>query len=630
VATGKVLTTDQGNFTVSGVIEDFPENSSLQYNMLLPMGLYAEEFASSGGNGNWKTMDEDLGNYYFRIYLQLGKGVSPEIVSKKITQLYINKRKDDKDVKNNSFALQPLRSIHLISADGNRSAMQTVRIFLIVAIFILCIACINYVNLSTARSLLRSKEVSVRKIIGAARTQLFFQFIVESAVLFLFATCLSLFLLYLLLPLYNEITGRHLLFNLADSNVWLVIGCTITGTMALSAIYPALQLSSFKPIEALRGKLSLGIGKTSFRKILVVTQFVFSVGLIISTIVIGRQLKYMRDKDLGFDKEHVFVFTLKKELHDHFQAVRNELLKQPGVLGVASINGTIIGVNGTTSDTYWDGKENERTFLIHPNSIDKEFIPLLGMKIIEGNNFTGSPADSAHFILNETAVKQAGIKDPIGKSFTLWDNKGTIIGVVKDFNYASLKTAIEPAIFYYNPACWTMYIKTTGNKAKQAVAAAEKVWKAYATEFPFEYSFLDDSFNRMYKDDQRTGILFSVFAIVAIVISCLGLLGLATYTAQVKTKEIGIRKVMGASIVSIVRLLSKEFIVLVLIAFVLAIPLAWLAMNKWLQDFVYRISIGWWVFIAAGSIAIIIAFLTISFQAVKAGIASPVKSLRTE
>src|SRR6185295_9992648 len=246
-----------------------------------------------------------------------------------------------------------------------------------------------------------------------------------------------------------------------------------------------------------------------------------------------------------------------------------------------------------------------------------------------GNNFTGSKTDSAHFILNETAVKQAGIKDPIGKSFTLWQNKGTIIGVVKDFNYASLKTAIEPAIFYYNPRGWAMYVKTTGKDAPKAIAAAQKIWKGYPSEFPFQYSFLDDDFNRMYKDDQRTGTLFNVFAAIAILISCLGLFGLATYTAQVKTKEIGIRKVLGASVASIAGLLAKDFIVLVCIAFVIAAPVAWFAMNKWLQNYVYRVNISVWIFLIAGISAVFVALLTISFQAIKAALANPVKSLRT-
>jgi putative ABC transport system permease protein len=629
-ALGKILVNAQGNFTVTGVINDFPENSTFRYNMLLPMEWYAKEFAASGGNGDWKTMDEDLGNYYFHIYLQLKKGTSAEPVAKKISQLYLDKRRNDNDTKNNFFTLQSLQTLHLITADGNSSALQTVRIFLVVAILILVIACINYVNLSTARSILRSKEVSVRKIIGAARKQLFVQFVIESIMLFLFASLAAFFIIYLLLPLYNQISGKHLVFNIANKNVWIVVAGALTGTLALASIYPALQLSSFKPIEALKGKLSAGVGNTFLRKTLVVTQFIFSISLIIATIVISVQLKYVRQKDLGFDKEYVFSFRLKDEMHNHFEAFRNELLKQPGILAVASINGTVAGVNGTTSDTYWEGKEQNRTFLIHPNAIDKDLIPLLKMKMVLGNNFTGSPADSAHLILNETAVKQAGIKDPIGKTFSLWQNKGTIIGVVKDFNYASLKQAIEPAIFYYDPACWGIYVKTTARDASKAILGATRTWKQYTSEFPFDYSFLDDDFARMYKTDQRIGTLFNLFAIVAIAISCLGLFGLATYTANVKTKEIGIRKVLGASVTSITRLLAREFVVLVLLAFIIASPVTWFAMNKWLQDFAYRISISWWMFLITGLLALLIALFSVGFQAIRAAISNPVKSLRTE
>jgi len=629
-ALGKTLITEQGNFIVSGVMDEFPENSTLQYNMLLPMGLYAEQFKASGGNGTWKTMDEDLGNYYFNTYIQIQNGTDAEKVAQKITQAYIDKRKGDPDVKNNFFALQSLKSLHLIAADGNTGALQTVRIFLVVAILILFIACINYVNLSTARSMLRSKEVSVRKIIGAAKYQLFVQFIIESALLFLFASLLSFVIIYTLLPLYNNLSGKHLSFSFANNDVWIVIGSAIIGTLALASIYPALLLSSFKPIQALKGKLSLGIANTSFRKILVVTQFVFSVGLIIGTIVIGSQLKYIREKDLGFDKEHVFSFGLRGELHDHFDAVRNELLQQPGILSVASANSNIAGVNSTTGDTYWDGKEEGRTFLIHANTIDEKFIPFFKMKMAAGNNFTGSKADSVNFILNETAVKQAGIKDPIGKSFTLWQTKGTIIGVVKDFNYASLKQAVEPAIFKYDQSNWRIFIKTTGKDAPKAIAAAQKIWKKYSPDFPFNYSFVDDDFNKMYRSEERQGILFNVFGMVAIIISCLGLFGLATYTAQVKTKEIGIRKVLGASVTGLTNLLVEEFATLILIAFVIAAPLAWWLMNKWLQDFVYRINISWWMFALAGVGVLIIALLTVGLQAIKAAVANPVKSLRTE
>lgn len=627
-ALGKILATDYGNFTVSGIIADFPENSSIRYDMLMPMALYAEMFKGWGGNGSWKTIDEDLGNFNFVTYLHLQNDAESGKVAQKLTQIF--REKKGQEAKDNSFTLQSLSSLHLVTADGKTGALEIVRIFLVVAILVLCIACINYVNLSTARSLLRSKEVSLRKIIGAARGQLFVQFILESVLLFLFASLLAFLLIYLLLPLYNELSGKRLLFTLGNSNVWRVVGTAIGGSLILASIYPALLLSSFQPMQALRGTLSAGIANVTFRKILVVTQFVFSIGLIFATIVISHQLKYIREKDIGFDKEHVFSFVLTNELRDHFDAAKTELLKQPGITEIAASNNNIINTDASTSDTDWEGKEEGRMFLVNPTAVDHHFIPLLKMTMVAGENFTGTPSDSAHFILNETAVRQAGITDPIGKRFTLWNTKGTITGVVKDFNYASLKKPVEPTVFYYRPPLPRMYIKTTARDAQKAIAGVQKVWKSYSSGFPFEYAFLDDEFNRLYSDDQRTGTLFNLFAVIAILISCLGLLGLAAYTAQVKVKEIGIRKVLGASITSIARLLTKDFISLILIAFAIATPITWIAMHNWLQHYAYRVDIGWWFVVFSGLIAIAIALLTVSHQAIKAALANPVKSLRTE
>ncbi len=402
---GKVLSTDQGNFTVSGVMEDFPDNSSIKRDILLPMALNAEYITQSGGNGNWKTIDEDLGSFGYQIYIRLHEGAAAEPVAKKLTAIY--QARKGSDAKSNFFTLQPLKTRHLIAADGSTNHLQTVRIFLLVGILILLIACINYVNLSTARSVLRSKEVSLRKIIGAEKYQLFFQFIVESVLLFLVASLLSFIIIYLLLPLYNNLSGKQLVFNLTNKNVWIVVGSAITGSLVLAAIYPALLLSSFKPLEVLRGKLSFGVRNASFRKVLVVIQFVFSLGLIISTIVIGSQLKFLREKDLGYNKQHVFTINLRDGLHSHFEAGRSELLKHPEIIGVASSQSSIVGSHSGTSDTEWEGKKTGRVFLIQPNAIDQYFIPLLKLQLAAGNNFTGSASDSLHYVLNETAVKEA-------------------------------------------------------------------------------------------------------------------------------------------------------------------------------------------------------------------------------
>jgi len=305
-------------------------------------------------------------------------------------------------------------------------------------------------------------------------------------------------------------------------------------------------------------------------------------------------------------------------------------MKSPGIKGIAVADANIVGVNNTTGDTDWEGKPENATFLIHGNAIDENYIPLFKMQLAEGKNFTGSKSDSAHVILNEAAVQESGIKDPVGKRFTLWSTNGTIIGVVKNYNYASLKQKIEPVAFYFQPANWRMFIKTNGRDANKAIASVQQIWNKYSPDYPFTYSFVDEDYDALYKTEQRTGVLFNIFAVVAILISCLGLFGLAAFTAQVKTKEIGIRKVLGATVANIIQLLAKDFISLVFISLVIAIPIGWWAMNSWLQDFVYRISISWWVFLVAGMMAIMITVITVGMHALKAALANPVKSLKEE
>jgi putative ABC transport system permease protein len=315
----------------------------------------------------------------------------------------------------------------------------------------------------------------------------------------------------------------------------------------------------------------------------------------------------------------------------HFETVKAELLKQPGISGVTRSNQNIIRFGGFTGSADWDGKDPKDNLIMHEISIDKDFISFFKIKMLQGASFTGSPIDTAHFILNEAAIKETGIKNPIGKRFSMHGIKGTIIGVVKDFHYASMREKITPAVFYYHPQYFNrMYVRIAGNNPSKAIAAAEKQFKQYNGQYPFGYAFLDENFDYIYKGESRQAVLFDYFSGIAIFISCLGLLGLAAYTAQVRTREIGVRKVLGASVSSITTMLSMDFLKLVLIAIVIASPLAWYAMNKWLQDFAYRINIQWWVFVIAGVLAVLIAFATISYQAIKAALMNPVKSLRSE
>jgi putative ABC transport system permease protein len=477
---------------------------------------------------------------------------------------------------------------------------------------------------------LRAKEVSLRKIVGAAKFQLFLQFITETTLLFVLAIIISLMFVYTLIPVFNTIAAKNIVLNFADYHIWEVIVITIGGSLVISSVYPALLLSSFEPVKALKGKITAGFSNIAFRKVLVVIQFTFSIILITGTIVIGKQLQYINSKQLGYDKENVLSIRII-DMAGHLDAVKADLLKQPGIKDVTFTNANIIDFGNQTGDNEWDGKQNGETVMLSPMNVQKNFIPFFKMQLAEGSNFTSTVADSMHFILNETAVKTMRIKDPIGKRLRLWKTEGTIIGVVKDFHFASMRTRIKPAVFYSQPLNnGNIYIKTTGKDAPAAISAAQKQWKKYNAKYPFNYSFLDDNFNRLYASEQRTGLLFNIFAGIAIFISCLGLFGLAAYTAQVRTKEIGVRKVLGASISGIISLLAKDFIKLVIAAIVIATPVSWYAMNKWLQDFAYKTNLGWSIFLVSGLIAVAIALITISFQSIKAAIANPVKSLRTE
>lgn len=623
---GKVIKADnKENFMVGGLIKDMPGNSSIKFDMLFSIELRKKLYSPGG---YWKSMDSDWGDYYVDTYVMLKPGTSPTKVGDQLTQIHIKNHNGVK-LADGHYLLQQITKMHLYSAEGIETGAQTVRVFLIVAILILLIACINYINLSTARAMLRSKEVSVRKIIGAAKMQLFMQFIVETALFFIIALGIAFIAIGLLMPAYNQLAGKELKFNLLDPAIWRVIAITVMGTLVASSIYPALLLSSFKPISALKGKMSMGVGNATFRKILVVCQFTFSIGLIIGTLIINKQLQYVHDRALGYDKTHVFSFNMR-DIYKNYNGIRTELLSRPAIKDITSANDFIVSIGNTTGDTDWDGKVKDSQFLIHPLDIDANYARFFKLKFAEGEGFSGEKSDSAHYILNETAVREVGIKNPIGKRFSLHNNKGTIIGVVKDFHFASMKQKIEPMIICYRETGYLMFVRTTAKDAPKALTAVEDVFKKYNPGVPFHYDFMDDIFDSMYKSDARSGKLFSIFTVVAIVISCLGLFGLATYTAQVKAKEIGIRKVLGASVTNITAMLSVDFLVLVIVAIVIATPIAWYAMDKWLQDFVYRVHIQWWMFALSGMVAVIIAFLTISIQSIKAAIANPVKSLRSE
>jgi putative ABC transport system permease protein len=628
-AIGNIIRFDKNSFTVTAVLKDFPPNSSLQYDAIFPLDYYAHQFTANGGNHGWKTIDEDINDYSFRTFLLLNPNANTSTIEKKLTDIFNSTGNGQAPT---AFQLQNLKDLHLTGIDGNNAALQTVRIIALVAILILIMASINYVNLSTARALTRMREVSIKKIIGAKRSQLFLQFITETIVTFVFAIFIAIVLIVLLNPLYDSITGEHLNISLTNFSLLEIFFFVLLGTVVISSIYPAVLLSSFNPLGAVREKSFLGVKTSSFRKSLVVLQFVISFVLLVSTIVMGNQMAYIRNKDLGYDKNYVFTVSFPEEAAKNGDAIKNELLSQKGILNVSfSSANDITNVTEVSGDITWDGKENSIPFMLWRVQADKNFIPTMKYQFIAGTNFSGTSSDNNKYILNETAVKAMNLKPPyIGTKIGYGNADGEILGVIKDFNFKSLKDPITPLVIRTSGIKNTLYVRTTGADAQEAIKATALQYKRYANNAPFSYNFLDKTFESHYKSQQRAGTLFTTFAAIAIFISCLGLFGLATYSAQVRTKEIGIRKVLGASVGSVVQLIGKDFLKLVFIATVISTPIAYWAMNKWLQDFAYRIQISGWTFAAAAVISLFIALLAISFQAIKGAIANPVKSLRTE
>lgn len=621
-AVGKVMTVVDSNrtVTVGAVLANLPDNSSIQKQVFFPMSLRKRLF---GGNGDWKRMDDDWGNYSFSTYLKLSPNMDAQVVGKKLTDIQAIARKGEAG---SDYLLQPLTQVHLYEPSGKDVGMQQVRMLGLIALLLLSIGCINYINLTTARATRRAREVGVRKVVGAELQHLVGQLLAESLLTMSIALLAAVGLIQGLLPFYQELTGKTQSFSLLDPQVWLLLVGSLLVTLLLAGIYPAIVIASFNPLRSLRGR-GLSPGQAGLRQTLVVVQFALATGLIVGTFVIGGQLRFIRERNLGFDKEHTFLFYVG----DKAEQYKRELASESSIRAIVTSMSGILNSGSTTGDTDWDGKEPGRMFIIEQMGVSRDFLQAYGIKLAAGQNFSGTKADTAHFILNETAVKQAGITDPIGKRFKFHDINGQIIGVVKDFSTGSVRRTIQPLLMFSRPEYNGMvHVKTTGRQAAQALAATEKLWKKYNPGYPFEYTFLDETYDRMYRSEQRTGQLFNFFAGIAILVCCLGLFGLAAFTAEQRTKEIGVRKVLGASVVSIVGLLSKDFLKLVLIAIVIASPIAWWAMNQWLADFAYKISIGWWMFTLAGLLAVGIALVTVSFQSIKAALTNPVKSLRSE
>ncbi|MDP9230325.1 MAG: FtsX-like permease family protein, partial [Bacteroidota bacterium] len=585
--------------------------------------------------------------HMFQTYVLLNNNVSTQALETKFkgfVNKYIanNPQADGK----HDIHLQPLNSIHLHSQMLGEMVVngdiKYVYIFTGIALFILLIACFNFTNLSTARSLTRAKEIGLRKVVGAEKQQLMKQFLSETILFALIALALAIIIAFLVLPQFNQLSGRQLSLNL-NSNYSLILLFVLLVLFVgiLAGTYPAVILSSFRPVEVLKGKLPITAKGVLFRKVLVTLQFVISIALIASTIIVTKQLQFLKDKKLGFDKENVVIVTLPKDVDStRLQTLKNSILNSQ-VISNAAMASSIPGVNIPINQVNDGNTDLSKALSMQMLFTDNEFIRTMNMKILAGRDFSSEYATdkTEGFILNEEAIKKIGWQNPaeaIGKTFQ-WVRpdvvlkSGKVIGVVQNFNITPLKSAVQPLVMHYSPIRFQyMYVRINQLNASHAIDIIEKSYKEIYPKQSFEYSYLDETLNNMYASERKKNQIFSYFSFLAILIACMGILGLSLYSIQQHIKEIGIRKVLGASVTRITSELVKDFLRPVLIAAIIAFPIAWFAMNKWLQDFAYRINISWWIFAAAGIVALLIAMLTVSFQAIKAAIANPVKSLRTE
>jgi putative ABC transport system permease protein len=631
---------EETEFHVTGVMENIPANSHFHFDFLI--SYVTLKYRETGEYYTWA----DFGHYN---YVRLKKGADAGTVEVKIP-VWVPKYLDwppegieELQQGRIGFRLQPLSDIHLFSKlrwelEAN-SDIAYIYIFSATAFFILLLACINFVNLATARSSKRVREVGMRKVLGGTRGQLVGQFLGESLLISLISLLLSLALIELLLPPFNAFTGKPLAIHYFSSAAVLAgLGGIILLVGILAGIYPAFYLSAFQPVYVLKGKLPGKFSNVTFRRVLVAAQFVIAITLIAGTGIVSSQLTYLRHKNLGFEPQQVLVIPLKNNdsLRERCEAIKGELLQYPGILAASAVS-NVPGERFNQNPVHWPSDSAGRQVEVSEARVDPDFFQTLGIEIAAGRGFSKEyPSDVENaFMLNETAARQFGWENAVGQELIWYDDEVTrraaVIGVVKDFHFQSLHKNIEPLLFQVMPSEFNyLLVKISAGQVSGALSFMETKWKAFDPNSSFEYSFLDEDFSRLYRAEERMESIFSAFTLLTLFIACLGLFGLVSFMVEQRTREIGIRKVLGASVSGLVLLFSKEFALLILAANIIAWPLAFFSMNRWLQDFAYRIDIGWQIFALAGALALFIALLTVSYQAIRAAIANPVESLRYE
>ncbi|GGI56907.1 ABC transporter permease [Winogradskyella haliclonae] len=623
-AIGKVVkVSNKDNYLVTGVVEDLPKNVTFPFDWIAPFERYAE-------GEEWMTF---YGNNFSDTFVKLASEANFETVDAQVRALI---RKKEENTTDYAF-LHSIKDWHLRSKfEGGEivgGRITYVRLFTIIAFIILLIACINFMNLSTARSEKRANEVGVRKAMGSSRGRLITQFISESLILAFIAALVSALFLAVLLPQFNLIIEKDLTLGLGNP-IHVLVLLTITIICGVFAgLYPAFYLSSFKPVQVLKG-LKVTEGSASFiRKGLVVGQFTVSIVFIIFTILVYQQIQHAKNRDLGYDKDQLLSMRIDEDFIPKFDVIQQELIRTGSVQNATLCNSQLLSGGNNGSGFTWKGGTNTEDVLISFRNVTESFFETTGMEIIEGRGFNKNyEIDSTSVLISQSLAKMMGEENPIGNIINRGDGPLEVVGVVKDYVYGDMFDSSDPVLFMnYPPYARYMFIKTKdGVPVDRALSDIEAVLKTHNPAYPFEYTFVDEAFDAKFKNEQLVGELSQIFAILAILISCLGLFGLAAYTAEQRSKEIGVRKVLGASVSGIVKLLSKDFLKLVGISILISVPIAWYATYSWLQDYAYRIEINWIVFLVAGVLAVIIALATVSFQAIKAAIANPIKSLRTE
>ncbi|MEJ0101493.1 MAG: ABC transporter permease [Bacteroidota bacterium] len=611
---------------VTAVFENLPANSSQQFDYLRTWSDFVKE---SQWVNNWGNTDPAS-------FVQLRKGTDAAKVEVKIRDFIYRYQQKDNAFRT-ELALQPYGEKYLHSRfkngyiDGGR--IEYVRLFTLVAVFILLIACINFMNLSTARSAKRAKEVGLRKVIGAVRGSLIVQFIGEAILLTFISIVLAVVFTLALLPAFNSLTGKQLSLPVTQPVFWAALLGLLTITGFVAGSYPALFLSSLNPVRVLKGSLKFTWGATFFRQGLVVFQFTLSIILITGMIVIYRQMDYIQTKNLGYDRENLVYIPIEGELIKKYNVFKEEAGKMPGILSISKMRNSPTVIEHHNGSISWPGKDPNLMVSFADGVVGYDFVKTLKLQLKEGRDFSKEfGTDTASFILNETAAKRIGYENAVGQTVIWGNHPGKVIGVLKDFHFASMHQAIDPLIIRLdeNWPWGTVLVRTKAGTTKEAITGLEKLCKSLNPKFPFTYQFSDLEFAKLYKSEEMVSKLSNYFAFLAIFISCLGLFGLATFTAAQRTKEIGVRKVLGASVPNIVVMLSNNFLKLIGIAMLIAFPVAWFLMNQWLQNYTYKIAIQWWMFAIAAAATICIALLTVSYQSIKAALSNPVKSLRTE